>query len=202
MADDEAEEEEGPVVELGDGPAVEGAPLARITSRLHYGVERSEVVRRIGSEEIRTADGPRTLESVLEETDETYFPRRQDLEDAVRGVVGYGPVETTEREEADAIDDREEFRDLLEERVLRVHRVVRFVEQSTGFHRQQVRVAGTDLGAVTNAEGRYLLRGVPVGTQTIIASMIGYAAEEVENDGHALPIRLRRASRARLVTRP
>jgi hypothetical protein len=95
MADDE-EEEEGPVVELGEGPAVEGAPLARVASRLYFGIERSEAERRVGDVEIRTPDGPRTLSDVLGEVDETYFPRRQDFEDAVRGVVGTGPAPTTE----------------------------------------------------------------------------------------------------------
>lgn len=112
MADDEAEaEDEGPVVELGDGPAVEGAPIGRITSRLHYGVEKSEVVRREGDAEIRTSDGPRTLESILDDVEETFFPRQQDLVDAVRGVTGYGPVQTDERddedEEADETSDEE-----------------------------------------------------------------------------------------------
>ena len=37
MADDEDEEEDGPVVELGEGKAVEGAPLARVASRLTWG---------------------------------------------------------------------------------------------------------------------------------------------------------------------
>lgn len=98
MADDE-EEESGPVVELGDGEPVAGAPLARVTARLHYGIERSEVIRREGDVEIRTPDGPRTLESALEEVEETYFPERRDLEAAVRSAVGRGPVPTGERTE-------------------------------------------------------------------------------------------------------
>jgi hypothetical protein len=94
MADDEEEEESGPVVELGEGEDVEGVPLSQVTSRLHFGIELSEVVRRAGDTEIRTPDGPQTLESVLSETDETYFPTRQDFESAVRGAVGTGPVPT------------------------------------------------------------------------------------------------------------
>ncbi|MFC5970652.1 DUF5789 family protein [Halomarina salina] len=100
MADDE-EEAEGPVVELGDGPAVDGAPLARISSRLHFGIPKSEVLRRVGDEEIRTPDGPRTMESVLGETDETYFSASEDLRDTVEGIVGTGPVPTHEREDSD-----------------------------------------------------------------------------------------------------
>jgi hypothetical protein len=98
MADDD-EEEEGPAVELGEGPAVEGAPLARISSRLHFGITKSEAIRREGETELRTPDGPRTVESVLDETDETFFPAAEDLRETVEGIVGTGPVPTTERED-------------------------------------------------------------------------------------------------------
>jgi hypothetical protein len=98
MADDD-EEEEGPAVELGEGPAVEGAPLARISSRLHFGITKSEAIRREGDTELRTPDGPRTVESVLDETDETFFPAAEDLRETVEGIVGTGPVPTTERED-------------------------------------------------------------------------------------------------------
>ena len=95
MSDDEETEEE-PAVELGEGDPVEGAPLARVASRLHYAIERSEVVRREGDTTIRTPDGPRELADVLEETDEVYFDTRQAFVDAVREVVGTGPVPTAE----------------------------------------------------------------------------------------------------------
>ncbi|WP_330631130.1 DUF5789 family protein [Halocatena halophila] len=94
MAD--TDEESEPAVELGRGPPVEGAPLARITSRLHYGIPKSEVVRREGDSAIRTADGPQDLADVLADIDETYFPREQDLTDAIRSVIGDGPVVTAE----------------------------------------------------------------------------------------------------------
>lgn len=97
MADDDEESE--PIVELGEGESVEGAPIARITSRLHYGIPKSEVVRREGDKRIRTPDGPRKLADVLAETDETYFPRQQDLTATVREVIGTGPVPTTESTE-------------------------------------------------------------------------------------------------------
>ena len=97
MSDDEDEAEE-PAVELGDGNPVEGAPLARVASRLHYAVERSEVVRREGDTTIRTPDGPRELADVLDETDEVYFDTRRAFVDAVREVVGTGPVPTAEEE--------------------------------------------------------------------------------------------------------
>ena len=93
MADDEDAEDE-PAVELGDGPEVEGVPLAQVTSRLHFGIDKSEVDRREGDTTIRTPDGPRDLSAVLGETDETYFSTRQAFETAVRDTVGTGPVPT------------------------------------------------------------------------------------------------------------
>ncbi len=93
---DNGEEEEGPAVPLGDGAPVEGAPPARVASRLHYAIEKSEIVRREGETTIRTPDGPRELAAVLEETDEVYFDTRQAFERAIRGVIGTGPVPTAE----------------------------------------------------------------------------------------------------------
>ena len=97
MSDDE-DETEGLAVELGDGNPVEGAPPARVASRLHYAIERSEVVRREGDTTIRTPDGPRELADVLEETDEVYFDTRRAFVDAVHEVVGTGAVPTAEEE--------------------------------------------------------------------------------------------------------
>jgi hypothetical protein len=101
MADDtdengaeEAEDE--PIVELGEGAPVAGVPLARVASRLTWGIEKSEVERRMGDTEIRTPDGPRVLSSVLTDIDTSYFERRQEFESSVREVVGTGPVPTTE----------------------------------------------------------------------------------------------------------
>jgi hypothetical protein len=93
MSDDESEDAE-PAVELGSGPDVEGAPLSRVTARLTWGIEHSTVVDREGDTTIRTPDGPRGLADVLSEIDETYFADRHDFEDAVRGVIGTGPVPT------------------------------------------------------------------------------------------------------------
>jgi len=93
---DNDEEEEGPAVPLGDGSPVEGAPPARVASRLHYAIEKSEIVRREGETTIRTPDGPRELAAVLEETDEVYFDTRQTFERAIRSVVGTGPVPTAD----------------------------------------------------------------------------------------------------------
>ncbi|HKJ58140.1 MAG TPA: DUF5789 family protein [Halobacteriales archaeon] len=88
------EAEEAPAVELGEGATVEGAPLARVASRLTWPQERSEIVRKEGDAEIRTPDGPQSLESLLEATDVTYFATRQAFLEAVRGVVGPGPIPT------------------------------------------------------------------------------------------------------------
>jgi hypothetical protein len=108
---DEDEEEAGPVVELGEGDPVEGAPLARVASRLYYGIEMSEVRRREGGTAIRTPDGPRGLDEILDSVDATYFDTRQAFVNAVEGVVGTGPVPTSDEERdgsgADAETDDE-----------------------------------------------------------------------------------------------
>jgi hypothetical protein len=93
---EEADAEDEPVVELGEGEPVEGAPLARVASRLTWGMPRSELERRVGDTAIRTPDGPRELSDVLDGIDDTYFPRRQAFIDAVHGIVGSGPVPTAD----------------------------------------------------------------------------------------------------------
>lgn len=92
---DEAEEDDL-AVELGDGKAVEGAPPARVLARLHFGIEASEVQRREGDTVVRTPNGPRELGDVLAEVDETYFPRREALAEAIHETIGTGPVPTDE----------------------------------------------------------------------------------------------------------
>ena len=92
--DDAAEEEAAPAVELGEGASVEGAPLARVASRLTWPQERSEIVRKQGDSVVRTPEGPRELSALLEATDTTYFATRQDFLRAVREVVGTGPIPT------------------------------------------------------------------------------------------------------------
>ena len=91
-AEEEAEEE--PPVKLGDGESVKGAPLARVSARLMWGIERSDVRRREGDTIIRTPDGPRELGDVLDEVDLTYFEKRQEFENAVEDVIGTGPIPT------------------------------------------------------------------------------------------------------------
>jgi len=97
MADEE-DDDGGPAVELGDAEAVEGAPVARVASRLTWGIEHSEVVRKEGETVVRTPDGPRELAEVLAEVEETYFDTRQAFEEAIREVVGWGPVPTADEE--------------------------------------------------------------------------------------------------------
>lgn len=96
MADDDEEAEEEPAVELGEGAEVEGAPVARVASRLKWPQQRSRVLELEGDSEIRTPDGPRTIESVLEEVDTTYFAKRQEFVADVEDVVGRGPVATAD----------------------------------------------------------------------------------------------------------
>lgn len=89
-----ADEDEGPVVELGDHPPVEGAPLARVASRLTWPQEQSEIDRKEGESIIRTPDGPRSLSDILEDVEMTYFATRQEFTDAVRNAIGTGPIPT------------------------------------------------------------------------------------------------------------
>jgi len=99
MADneDESEEEaEDPTAVLGDGPAVEGAPVARVAARLTWPQELSNVRRKEGDAVVRSPDGPRGLDDVLDEVDETYFDTRQSFVDEVRDVIGRGPVATAD----------------------------------------------------------------------------------------------------------
>lgn len=94
MADDDSDDE--PAVALGEGEPVEGAPVARVSARLMYGIEKSSVVEREGETELRTPEGPRELADVLAEVDTPYFSTRQEFESAVREAVGSGPVQTAQ----------------------------------------------------------------------------------------------------------
>ena len=93
MSEDEETEEE-PAVELGEGPDVAGQPIARVAARLTWPKPKSEVVDQEGDATIRTPEGPRDLEAVLAESEETLFDSRQAFVDAVEAVVGTGPVAT------------------------------------------------------------------------------------------------------------
>lgn len=92
MADED--EDEGPVVELGEETPVEGQPLARVASRLTWPHEKSRLIEQEGDSVVRTPSGPQTLSTVLEQVDESYFDTRQTFVETVQSVVGTGPVET------------------------------------------------------------------------------------------------------------
>lgn len=97
MADDTDEDEATePAVELGERDPVEGAPLARVASRLTWPLERSELDRKEGETVVRTPDGPRTLSAVLDDVDLTHFEKRQEFVESVHEVVGTGPVPTAD----------------------------------------------------------------------------------------------------------
>ncbi|WP_247729380.1 DUF5789 family protein [Halovivax limisalsi] len=93
MSDDE-DEDAG--VELGEPVPVEGAPLARVASRLHWPIQASRVDEREGETVVRTPDGPVALEDLLATVDETYFESRQAFEREIRDAMGDGPVRTAE----------------------------------------------------------------------------------------------------------
>lgn len=91
-----AEDSEEPEITLGDAAPVEGAPPARVAERLTWGIEKSEIDRREGETLIRTPDGPQELSSVLTSVDRTYFATSQEFEDAIRSVIGWGPIPVAE----------------------------------------------------------------------------------------------------------
>lgn len=92
MADED--ENEGPVVELGEETPVEGQPLARVASRLTWPHEKPRILEQEGDSVIRTASGPQTLSDVLEQVDDSYFDTRQTFIDAVESAIDTAPVET------------------------------------------------------------------------------------------------------------
>ena len=90
------EEDDHPSVELGEGPPVSGAPLSRVASRLSWPRSIDAIQEQAGDVEIRTADGPTRLDVILEEIEISYFGTRREFVNAVRDVIGYGPVATAE----------------------------------------------------------------------------------------------------------
>lgn len=92
--EDDADEEATPTVQLGDGRAVEGAPIARVAARLTWPQTKSDILEKFGDTDIRTPDGPESLATILESVDITYFDRRQTFVAAVRDVIGREPVAT------------------------------------------------------------------------------------------------------------
>ena len=94
MADDD--DEEAPAIELGEGPDVAGAPVARVASRLSWPRSKSDVIVQEGETTIRSGEGPQVLEDVLEEIETPYFATRQEFVHDIREVIGDNPVDTYE----------------------------------------------------------------------------------------------------------
>ena len=94
--EDEDDATEEHPVQLGEGEPVAGAPLARVASRLTWPQERSRIREKEGDTVIRTPEGPKTLGTVLNRVDNTYFTRRQEFLEDVRSVIGTGPIPTEE----------------------------------------------------------------------------------------------------------
>lgn len=94
MAESEDAEDAEPAVELGEGADVSGAPLSQLAARLTWPMEKSAIIDRLGDEEIRTADGPVSLATVIEDVDDTYFGSRQHFVEAIREHLPDGPVST------------------------------------------------------------------------------------------------------------
>lgn len=105
MADDEESEE--PAVVLGDGVDVEGVPLAQVSARFMWGIEKSAIEAREGDTVIRTPDGPQELQTLLSDLEKSYFATRQEFEDALGEVIGHGPVPTPEGESSEESEEGE-----------------------------------------------------------------------------------------------
>jgi hypothetical protein len=104
MADEDEDEEQAPAVALGPGDPVEGAPLARVASRLTWPIQKNRVETLEGDSVVRTSEGPRELADLLTEVDVTYFDRRSTFESAVREVAGEGPIPTASDDPTDDVD--------------------------------------------------------------------------------------------------
>ena len=93
----EMEEESNFVdMELDVDGTVEGAPIERIASRLTWPQEKSEIVRKEGGELIRTPNGARKLEDLLEGVDTTYFSKRQMFVEILEKQIGKGTILVSE----------------------------------------------------------------------------------------------------------
>ena len=61
------------------------------------------------------------------------------------------------------------------------HLVGHVLDEKTGEHLPyvNVQVKGTNIGTVTDESGHYFLKNMPLGSQTIIFSCVGYETEEL-----------------------
>ena len=94
MSDTDEDGDAEPAVELGDGPAVEGEPVARVAARLTWPATQSEIEAQEGDAVVRTPDGPTPLTDVLDASDVPLYESRSEFRAAVTDVVGDGPVAT------------------------------------------------------------------------------------------------------------
>lgn len=92
MADEESEDE--PAVELGPEASIEGAPIARVASRLSWPARKSDIEEQEGDSTIRTPEGPKELQTMLDSIETTYFDRRQTFIDELSEVTATGAVPT------------------------------------------------------------------------------------------------------------
>lgn len=88
--DDDDAEDTG--VTLGSEAAVKGAPVARVASRLHWGMSKGEIGEREGDTVVRTSEGPQELGTILESVEVPYFESRREFVDAIRAEIGVGPI--------------------------------------------------------------------------------------------------------------
>lgn len=93
MSEDGSEDGE-PAVELGSANQVEGAPIARIASRLSWPQEKGRILSKVGEETIRTPDGPQQLNSIIADVETSYFGTRQQFLQDIEAVIGRGPIPT------------------------------------------------------------------------------------------------------------
>lgn len=87
---------DGNNVDQAQDTTVQGAPLARVSSRLSWPLQASKIREREGETVIRTPSGPQQLTTLLDNVSITYFESRQEFETAIREVAGTGPVPTDE----------------------------------------------------------------------------------------------------------
>ena len=94
MSETDEDADAEPAVELGDGPAVEGEPVARVAARLTWPATQSEIEAQERDAVVRTPDGPTPLAEILDASDVPLYESRSEFRAAVTDVVGDGPVAT------------------------------------------------------------------------------------------------------------
>lgn len=106
MSEDD-EEADSSGVELGSEAPIEGVPVARVASRLHWGMSKGEIGDREGDTVIRTSDGPQELATILESVEVPYFESRREFVEAIRDEIGVGPIPEGEPATDDSVETEE-----------------------------------------------------------------------------------------------